>query len=70
MADGRLCKNCGYQETDHELGRAKLPSGEECRDYDDSDAGDVANDRGLLRERLMRKLNTLEIGEPNTSADD
>jgi hypothetical protein len=69
LADGRICKNCGYQETDHDLGRAKLPSGKECRDYDDTDANVVGNHE-QLSDRLQARLTRLKIGEPNTSAED
>lgn len=33
MANGEVCKYCGYQETDHDLGRAKLEGGHLCRGF-------------------------------------
>ena len=53
VADGQECRNCGYQETAHELGRAKLASGEECRDFDPETREEV---RQRLRQRAEKML--------------
>jgi hypothetical protein len=44
MADGMPCIHCGYQETDHDLGRAKRADGLVCRRF-------VRGPRGMRKPR-------------------
>jgi hypothetical protein len=34
MANGEVCKHCNYQETDHNLGKARAENDEPCTDFE------------------------------------
>ena len=65
MANGEVCKNCGYQETAHDLGRAMLPNGEECFDFKST-----GSEVGKVVEVNMPTTKRPGPGDPNYDPSD